>query len=108
MSEAQDAFRATIELGYYPKGRDRSSYYMCVALEEAHYAGVITEDQCEAGITAISRALAGRGFSMASVILGRHTTWEEDRDWAIEHGVDLYMNWDERVPTLKFPEWSED
>ena len=99
MSTAQEAFRATIDLGYYPKGRYRGSYYMCIALEEALFAGVITADQCEAGLTAISSALAGRGYRMSSVMLGRHTTWEEDRDWAIEHGVDLYMNWDERVPT---------
>ena len=99
MSAVQDAFRATVAAGYYP-----DNCYMCVALEEALYAGVITAGQCEAGLTAISRALAGRGFRMSSVMLGRYTTWEEDRDWATEHGVDLYMNWDERVRTLEFPE----
>lgn len=107
MSEAQDAFRAIIEAGYYPGTPGRGSYYMCVALKEAFYAEVITAGQCGAGRTAISLALAGRGFRMASAMLGRHTTSEEDHDWAIEHGVGLYMNWDERVPTPS-PECNED
>lgn len=102
-STAQDAFRATIEAGYYP-----ATGYMCFALDRALTDGVITEDQHQAGVMAIKQVLASRSHitcCMASAMLGCRTSWETDQEWAVEHGVDLYMNWDERVPTLEFPEW---
>lgn len=103
-STAQGAFRATIEAGYYP-----ATSYMCFALDEALADGVITEDQHQAGVMAINQVLASCGqitCCMASAMLGWPTSRETDQEWAVEYGVDLYMNWDERVPTLEFPEWT--
>lgn len=107
-SAAQEAFRATIEAGYYPEMRARSSCYMCIALDIAFADGVITEAQHEAGTYAIERVLDGQSNCMAEVMLGGLTRRSEDCEWAAKHGVDLYMNWDERVQTLEFPEWEED
>jgi len=112
MSTAQDAFRATIAAGYYPEadpeaGR-QGSWYMCIALTWAYQAGVISWYQYDAGRTAISSVLDGRPSCMAAAMLGRDTQGWENHKWAKEHGVDLYMNWDERVQTLEFPAWDED
>ena len=108
MSEAQEAFQATIEAGYYPEMRARSSCYMCIALELACSDGVITEEQRDAGTDAIERVLDGQSNCMAEVMLGGLTRRSEDCEWAAKHGVELYMKWDERVQTLEFPEWAED
>lgn len=101
-STAQEAFQTVIEAGYYP-----ATSYMCFALDRALTDGVITEDQHQAGVGAINQVLARCcqiTCCMASAMLGCRTSWETDQEWAVEHGVDLYMNWDERAPTLEFPE----
>jgi len=109
-STAQEAFRATIEAGYYPGVDDRGSCYMCYALGEALDDGIITEDQYSAGRVAIDDVIVRSGqiiCCMASAMLGCRTSYETDQEWAVEHGVNLYMNWDERAPTLEFPEWTD-
>lgn len=109
MSTAQDAFRATIEAGFYPEVDRRSRCYMCLALDEAHAAGVISEHQRRAGRRAISRILGYRFSYMATAVRGYPAQrYLDDINWAIEHGVELYTNWDERVETLEFPDWDED
>ena len=108
MSVAQEAFRATIEAGYYPYSAGTGSRYMCVALDMAQAAGVISERQRDAGWIAIDRVLAGRPDCMASAVLGHRAALDEAREWSVEHGVALYTNWDERVQTLEFPKWIED
>lgn len=109
MSKAQEAFRAVIKAGYYPGGRGLPGCpYMCIALSEAEDDGAIDTGAWKAGRDAIRRALGDRSNCMAEAMLGRCTSSSEDRQWAIEHGVELYVNWDERVETLEFPEWFED
>lgn len=109
MSAAQDAFRATIEAGFYPEVDGQGRCYMCLALVDACSAGVITPHQLREAKDAIHQVLAGRFSYMATAVRGYTAArYLDDIAWAIACGVELYKNWDERSKTITLPDWSED
>lgn len=92
----QDTFKAVIEAGIYPA----EDYFMCHALGYAVRQGTITEEEAYLAIEAIDAYISP---AVACTMVNAVTKYAAPGElpmpawlWAEEHGVEFYLNWDNR------------
>lgn len=92
----QDTFRAVIEAGIYPA----EDYFMCHALGYAVRQGTITAEEAHLAIEAIDAYITPALTCTMVNAVTRYTAPGESPMpaslWAEEHGVEFYLNWDNR------------
>lgn len=89
MIDLIETFREVIEAGIYPQ-----EPYMCVALDRAAHAGVISEGRRGEAKEAI-RGYIGSMVSTRAFLRERGDSAADSstEEWATEFGVDFYLNW---------------
>lgn len=92
----QDTFKAVIEAGIYPA----EEYFMCQALSAARHRGTITSEEAYLAAEAIAAYIAP---AVTLTMVNAVTKYTEPGEspmpaslWADKHGVEFYLNWDNR------------